>query len=158
LTVPNLVPGIHIYGAKVTNHLGQPRVVAPVVFSIRPPNDNFSESIRLDPIPGVTRGWIGGAGWEPRENRPLRTAPHAGSVWWTWTAPETDQFHMQVSTTTSFVLYKGSALGALKTVAKFRLGETRFEVEGGETYHLQAYALTRFPWDTTTEIEFNLSR
>jgi hypothetical protein len=158
VTVLNLTPSVHVYGAVVTNHLGQPRVAAPVVFTVRPPNDNFSESIRLGSLPGVTKGWVSGASWEPREKRPLKVAPGVGSSWWTWTAPETGRFRMRVNTINSIALYKGPALGALKTVTQFGFGEKTFDATGGEVYHFQAYSSAQFPWEAATEIEFNLSR
>jgi hypothetical protein len=157
LTVP-LTPGIHVYRAAVKNHSGQLRGVPPVVFAVRPPNDNFSESILLEPIPGITRGWVGGASWEAGERRPLKVVPNTGSSWWVWTAPETGQFRLQINTPSSLVLYKGSAFGALKSIAKFGGGDNVFAAVGGETYHLQAYSSAGLFDDWATIIEFALSR
>jgi hypothetical protein len=156
LTVSNLTPSMHVYGAVVTNHLGQPRVVAPVVFTVRPPNDDFSESIQLGPVPGITKGWISGASWEPGEKRPLKVSPGVGSIWWMWTAPETGPFRMRVNTVNSIALYKGPTLGTLRKVTQFGFGETVFEAVEGQVYHLQVYSSAQSPWDAATEVEFNL--
>ncbi len=154
----NLVPGIYVCGCSVRNHLGHVRVIPPVVFTIRPPNDDFSESTPLDSIPGTVRGWVGGASWEPREKRPLHVVPNAGSSWWVWTAPETEDFRLRVNTSTLLVLYRGSALGALTTVARFHYGENVFHAVRGETYHLQASSPATSPSGVATETEFTLSR
>jgi hypothetical protein len=158
LTVSNLVPGIHVCGAVVTNHLGQTRGVPPVPFVIRPANDAFAESAPLDPIPGSVRGWVAGASWERGEKRPPYAVPNAGSSWWVWTAPETGQFRMRVNTATSLVLYKGKALGMLKRAATFGYGESAFQAIGGETYYLQAYSPAASPSQVASQVEFVLTQ
>jgi hypothetical protein len=159
LTVTNLTPGVHVVAALVTNHLGQPRVVPPVVFFVRPPNDNFSDSTALGSNPGLVRGWIGAGTWEPWEKRSGPYPPNAGSSWWVWTAPETGVYHLEINTLTTLVAYRGATPSQLRTVGRFQYGNNAFNAVAGVTYHLQAFSSARLPGDgVDTTTEFILTR
>jgi hypothetical protein len=166
VTLNNLAPNLYVYGAAVSNHVGEVRVVPPVTFSVRPSNDNFSERISLPPIPGHIRGWVGGGSWEPGEKRPVSFfIPNAGSSWWEWTAPETGIYNAQMISLTSILVYRKSNSGSnpdlpsLKSVARFNYGYNQFQAVARETYYLQAFSPARPGKDeVATAIEFLLTR
>lgn len=82
-----------------------------------------------------------------------------GSVWWTWTAPETAQYQISVDTDAIFAVYQGDTLAHLKeVVSNPDQGEGRpiqlvFEATAGQVYQI---ALDSIPGETlVTNLRLN---
>jgi hypothetical protein len=159
LTASNILPGLHVFAAIATNHLGEVRPVPPVVFTVRPPNDSFSERISLASEPGTVRGWVAGGSWESWEKRPGWVPPNAGSSWWVWTAPETGTYRVDMLTYTSMVAYREASGSKRRPVGRFYPGNNEFHAVAGETYYLQVFSAARLPWEgVDPTVEFSLTR
>ncbi len=80
----------------------------------QPANDNFADAFELTGISGNTTGTNVDATSEPDENG------WGKSVWYSWTAPETDIFYFDTHGSgfdTILEVYTGSALGSLTRIA-----------------------------------------
>ena len=118
----------------------------------RPVNDDFATAIEISGVSGVVSLDFFDATPEPGEpdvEPSLERA--AGSVWYTWQAPETDRFRFHVPSLNSDAstlrldyvhIFQGNRVSSLTPIAS-GLWRASFRAQRGETYRIRISGLTR---------------
>jgi hypothetical protein len=106
-------------------------------------NDNFADRFTLSGMEAFAQGSSSGASKEPGEPNHAGN-PGGASVWWSWTAPETD--HVRISTAgsnfdTLLAVYTGTGIGNLTLIAENDdfggvTSAVGFLAVAGTTYHI----------------------
>ena len=122
-------------------------MAAPFVAGFRPRaflNDAFADRI---PLKGYGFNLTGDLTDSSRENNePLHNSNgEAGSLWWSWTAPATDDYEISFAGSSgmlTIVFYEGDELSSLQTTADYNNQSTNntntFHAEEGVTYQIAA--------------------
>jgi len=142
----NLPAGVITLFAIATNADDDIRISAPLSVKVRPVNDDFAHSLRLEGYDWEASGTTAQATVEKSEPKHGKYGTKA-SVWWAWTAPASGKLQIiaQLGDTTSLRnrgvgLYTGTSVSKLTAVpcvtASTPGGLPYYNVVGGTTYHL----------------------
>jgi hypothetical protein len=118
MTWSNVGVGSHFIGIQATDNLGI-STSSNVTVIVRPPNDNFANSILISGGTASVAGSNSGASKEPGEPKHAGDAGGA-SVWWRWTAPKLGTVTISTagsSFDTLLGVYTGTSVSALTTIA-----------------------------------------
>ena len=98
-----------------------------------PANNGFDAAVALDAEEGSTSGSNVGATLEPGEY----FGSLAGTVWYTWTAPDDGRWEFRLSESRLHLLvFAGDELGDLRLISGFPRNSVRFPARGDETYRI----------------------
>jgi hypothetical protein len=102
-----------------------------------PANDDFEDSIEVTGATGTTDGNRAGATTEPNEPAPTDywySSEDRGTVWYSWTAPESTlvKFNTGYEYSAQVSAFTGDKIGELKRVP----GAGTFRAEAGKTYRI----------------------
>lgn len=143
VSMPTLAPGTYLLFAEGRNQSGEYLETPAVKIRIFPVNDRFADRLTVAPD------------GERREAPLLNSTREAGepangigqtvgSVWWTFVAPTSGQYLLDVQGA-PMAVYTGSVPAQLTTVLPPLTSTGFFPVIAGRTYHLAAFAVERAP-------------
>ncbi|MCP4342407.1 MAG: hypothetical protein GY799_26900, partial [Desulfobulbaceae bacterium] len=116
--------------------------------AVYPANDDFADAITLDGLSGQTNGSNVGDMDATKETGEPNHAGYTGgkSLWWTWTAPETDYFYFDTHGSnfdTLLAVYTGLSIDSLTNVANNdddgsdnRNSSLIFQAQSGVQYYI----------------------
>lgn len=125
--------GLHQVQAVATNTQGAVFHSPAVPFRVSPPHDDFANAAVLEGRHLTNPVTWSGSTLETGE--PPGPATHRGTLWYRWTAPATGDLQVVVPAGTSFSLYTGTQLNALKALPTSGGGlGYRYSVQAGTEY------------------------
>jgi len=131
-------PGNYIISADCEDNLGARVAKAVSIQVLAPPNDHFTNRIRLAGLPVITDGFNGGATRDPGEEF-IGLAGWGKSVWWSWTAAQSGPVSMMVDMPGPRILkvFTGESIYSLEEVAANDIRrDARFDAVAGTTYQI----------------------
>lgn len=137
LDSPGLPAGAHTIRASLIRRNGSIRPIPPLSLSVRPVNDRFEAAAELIGEQFESRTDLSFATAEPGE--PAHGAlPAQRTAWWKWTAPRSGGVELIADFTSgsTFAVYTGDRLDALKPVRAGDSALLRFAAEAGVTYRM----------------------
>jgi hypothetical protein len=155
ITRNNLPPDRYLVMAWATNKTGDLRVTPPILFTVRPENDDFADRISLAERSYFLTGTLAGASHEA--NEPLLSEnTNAPTVWYSWTAPVEGVASFDlIGLDGLFRVYVGDSIDQLAPVTEAS-SSVRFHATRGGRYEIVVEATDPLAQNPGSLNSFNL--